>query len=127
MEKRQRRSPQRDLILSVLESKGSHLTVDDIFKAARKKLPKISLATVYRNLGMLEEQKMIMSMLGPENITYYESYKDPHHHFICNECKEITNMDTPGVQMCVKCIESEGGPKVDKVFTTIYGVCTKCK
>jgi len=127
MEKRTRKSPQRELILKILEKNGSHMPVDEIFKLSRKAMPKISLGTVYRNLGTLEAQKAISSMQGPENITFFELYSEPHHHFICEACAEITNLDTPGVNMCVKCIEGEEGPKVNQVLTTIYGVCTKCQ
>lgn len=127
MEKRSRKSPQRDLILQILEKKGGHLAVDEIFSAARKAMPKISLGTVYRNLGTLESQKAISSMSGPENITFFELYSEPHHHFICESCDEITNLNTPGVNMCVKCIEGDEGPKVNQVLTTIYGVCTECQ
>ena len=126
MEKRARRSPQRELILQIIKSDGGHLTVDEVYKRARKKMSKISLATVYRNLGALEQQKAVTQMLGPNNISYFEVYSKPHHHFVCEACDSIKNLDTPGVHMCVKCIEGEEGPKVNAVFTTIYGVYKNC-
>lgn len=127
MTKRVRRSPQRELILQVLMKHGGHLPVDEIFETARHAMPKISLGTVYRNLGTLEAAREISSILGPNNVTLYELFKEPHHHFICEKCSHIENMDTPGVHMCVKCIEGQGGPKVNMVYTTIYGLCSKCR
>jgi len=126
MTKALRKSPQRDLILQVLKEGDGHLPVDLIFAKARKKMPKISLGTVYRNLGTLVEAKAVTSMLGPNNVTFYELFSAPHHHFICETCDVIQNLDSPGVNMCVKCIEDKDGPKVNSVLTTIYGVCSEC-
>lgn len=126
MKKTLRKSPQRDLILQILEKENGHLPVDLIFSKARKKMPKISLGTVYRNLGTLEEAKAIMSMSGPNNITFYELFSGPHHHFICENCDSIKNLSTPGVNMCVKCIEDKDGSKVNSILTSIYGTCSNC-
>lgn len=126
MKKRARRSPQRELILQILEKDAGHLPVDTIYKRARKSMTKISLATVYRNLNELEKAKAVTQMLGPNNISCYEVYSEPHHHFVCKACETIQNLSTPGVHMCVKCIEDNDGARVDAVYTTIYGTCKSC-
>ncbi|MFT7184065.1 MAG: Fe2+ or Zn2+ uptake regulation protein [Oceanicoccus sp.] len=127
MSKRARKSPQRDLILDILKKDAGHLRADEIYKRARKSMSKISLATVYRNLGALEEAKAVTQVLGPNNLSLFEVYAEPHHHFVCESCDSIKNLETPGVHMCVKCIEDKGGAKVNAVYTTIYGVCKTCR
>ncbi len=126
MSKRERKSLQRNLILKILQKNRKHLSVDEIFRKARKEMPKISLATVYRNLAVLEENKFVMSMSGPDNISLFEFYSKPHHHFICKSCKSIANLESPCVSMCVKCVESHEDAQIESIITTIYGVCKKC-
>lgn len=125
--KRKRRSPQRELILDILKNETDHLSVDQIFDAARHRMPKISLGTVYRNLAALTEAQAVMSMVGPQGITLYELYKEPHHHFICEQCDQIQNLDSVGVEVCVKCIQNKEASKITKIYTMIYGSCKDCQ
>ena len=52
-------SRQRDLILSILRDSDTHPTADMIYDDARRKIPHISKGTVYRNLKLLIENKLI--------------------------------------------------------------------
>ena len=46
---------QRQLILEAVRATNSHPTADELFQMIRRKLPTISLATVYRNLNFLSD------------------------------------------------------------------------
>ena len=52
-------SKQRDLIFEIIHESKLHLSAEDIFKEATKKMPNISLGTVYRNLNDLTEEGQI--------------------------------------------------------------------
>lgn len=120
-------SPQRELILQIVLDECGHLTAEDVYHRARKRLPKISLGTVYRNLGTLLELQKIAQMQGLNQVTYYEPFTNPHHHFICKSCGEITDMEAPTVKTCTSCIEGKVGVKVDTVLTTLFGTCAGCQ
>lgn len=125
--KKPRFSPQREAILKIVVDSGSHLSVEDILKKARKSHPQISKATVYRDLQQLEEQQKLSSTQGPGNLTHYEAFTAPHHHFVCRHCGSITNLEAPTVNMCVSCITQKTPVKVESVVTTIFGLCENCK
>ena len=57
-----RKSRQRDLILEELRSVRKHLSADEVYALVRRKLPRISLGTVYRNLEVLTEMGEIQTL-----------------------------------------------------------------
>ncbi len=123
--KKIRFSPQRETILKLILKGGGHLSVDEIYSRARAKMSRISLATVYRNLKQLEEQKQI-SPLQSFNQSYYEPYSAPHHHFFCTHCKEVQNLAAPTVNVCTGCITNKVPIKIERIYTTLVGLCEKC-
>lgn len=126
MAQKPRYSEQREGILQIILDDGGHLAVDKIYSRARINMPRISLATVYRNLKQLEELKKLSQTQGADQVNYYETYSEPHHHFICTSCKSIKNMDAPTVKTCTGCISSTAPIKIDHVVTTLFGTCSDC-
>lgn len=125
-QKRNRFSPQRAAILELILDHGGHLAVEEIYRCARKSMPRISLGTVYRNLEALESQKQIIAAQG-FNLTYFEPYQEPHHHFVCTKCSSIQNVSAPTVSVCTGCIHKNAPFIVHKMITTLFGLCKKCK
>ena len=54
-----RNTKQRKVIIEELRKFHSHPTADEIHRMVRKRLPRISLGTVYRNLALLSQMGMI--------------------------------------------------------------------
>jgi Fur family ferric uptake transcriptional regulator len=54
-----RRSKQREIILEELKKFDSHPSADELYERVRKRLPHISLGTVYRNLEILAREGII--------------------------------------------------------------------
>jgi Fur family peroxide stress response transcriptional regulator len=118
-------SPQREKIKEIVLESNGHFSVDQIFTFTKESFPKISRATVYRNLHHLEKGKHIMSMIAKDQI-HYEKAQKPHHHFICNKCELIENLHSPSVEVCTGCIKNTLAHQIDSVLTTIYGICEGC-
>lgn len=122
-----RYSPQREAVLDIVLKEDAHLSVDEIFTRARKKFPKISRATVYRNLEQLEEMEQVGRMNGPKNISYFEPKRDVHHHFVCQSCGLIEDIWEPTRQGCRSCVQKKTGHVISNVVSTYLGLCTNCK
>ncbi|MGC8659306.1 MAG: Fur family transcriptional regulator, partial [Desulfomonilaceae bacterium] len=54
-----RQTSQRRIILEELAKLKTHPTANEVYEVVRKRLPKISLGTVYRNLELLSESGSI--------------------------------------------------------------------
>lgn len=121
-----RYSEQRETILQIILKSNSHLQAEEIHKKAQKKIPNISLGTVYRNLNQLKELKQVSDFQGPTNL-YFEPYSEPHHHFICEKCEKIENLGFPTINICKACITPKAPFEVTNVAMTIYGNCENCR
>ena len=87
-----RLTDQRRVILASLRGSSDHPTVDDVFIRARKQLPRISLATVYRNLEDMASAGLV-SKLGPaEGPRRYDGRTDPHFHIRCTSCGAVADV-----------------------------------
>ncbi|MGQ9858137.1 MAG: Fur family transcriptional regulator [Thermodesulfobacteriota bacterium] len=84
---------QRRIILEELRNSGNHPTADELFRAVRKRLPKVSLATVYRNLEVLASQGIIRKLAIPGARMRFDGVTQAHLHMRCVKCSRV--MDAP--------------------------------
>lgn len=82
---------QRRAVLEALRellSRGVHPTASDILAIARRRVPGISLATVYNALREFERAGLVASFQY-NGVTYYDKV-EPHLNIICNgEVREV--------------------------------------
>ena len=81
-----RMTRQRRVILDELRKTDSHPTADEVHRRVRRRLPRISLATVYRNLDVLADSGLIgrVDLAGPAR--RYDGMLAHHYHVRCAEC-----------------------------------------
>src|SRR5262249_13714314 len=90
-----RNTKQRQAIFEAIEQHGGHLTADEIYKLVKRRFPRLSLGTVYRNLRVLVEQGNLRELDFGMAVTYFETIKDSHYHLICRVCGHITDVEAP--------------------------------
>jgi Fe2+ or Zn2+ uptake regulation protein len=121
-------SRQREEILKVVKELHNHPTAEDIYMIVKAKDPSVSRSTVYRNLGLLVENKIInkISMLvGPDR---YDYIKEIHNHAICVKCGNIFdfNYDFKYEEIKKSIKEQTGIELLDKGIA-LEGICDSCK
>ncbi len=118
-----RYSHQRETIRRIINSTDTHPTADWIFSESKKKIPDISLGTVYRNLKQLVENGIIRTIYDG-NLTRYDHNTDNHDHLKCKVCGDLFD-----VQLFPKGlyehIKKEFKFDTDMVEMTIIGTCQK--
>lgn len=116
-----RNTNQRQVILEVLRDSYDHPNAYTIYERTRKRLPSISLGTVYRVLNYLEKKSEINKLRI--NDTYrFEGRKENHHHFICKKCHQLFDVFEE-----IKISTSLGGNKIDDYEITFTGICESCR
>lgn len=89
-----RLTPQRHMILSVIEEADGHLSIDEIMERVQKRNPYVSLSTVYRTLELLRELGLVRENHLPGEQPHYESAEGTaHHHLVCRRCRAIIHLD----------------------------------
>jgi Fur family peroxide stress response transcriptional regulator len=77
---------QRTEIYRELASTREHPDAETIYTRVRKRIPAISLDTVYRTLRLLEKKGLISRVGSLGEKTRFDANTDRHHHFVCTEC-----------------------------------------
>lgn len=120
-------SRQREMILDYLMSVNGHPTAEEIFKNMNAKGTQISLATVYRNLGILEEMHKIRRVAHPEEGYCYDRTSRPHHHLHCIRCNQIYDLPLPYEDALNARIASQCGMTVFSHSIMAEGICEHCR
>jgi Fe2+ or Zn2+ uptake regulation protein len=81
-----RMTRQRRMILEELRKLDFHPSADEVYALVRKRLPRISLGTIYRNLETLSELGEIQKLEFGGTIKRFDGYSEPHYHIRCNLC-----------------------------------------
>lgn len=116
---------QRQLILEAVRATNSHPTADELFQMIRRKLPTISLATVYRNLNFLSEIGEIRKLAMPGMPDRFDWRMDPHDHMVCDTCGQVMDFVLPhdlGQEIASAC-----GAQVDGYTLVAHGTCAHCR
>ena len=116
-----RRSRQRDIILRIVRETASHPTAEWVYERARRKIPNLSLGTVYRNLNLLVEENAIQRVMTGDGLVRYDSRLGDHAHFICTETGEVTDMDAPAMDELVENFQRQTGHLVTSCRILFYG------
>lgn len=83
---------QRKAILNELKFHNNHPTADKVYEELRKKLPQISLGTVYRNLEQLAQLGSIRKLAFSGHQKRFDGNLSKHYHIRCPQCDCITDI-----------------------------------
>jgi Fe2+ or Zn2+ uptake regulation protein len=125
-----RNTKQRQAIFDAIERHGGHLTADEVYKLVKRRFPRLSLGTVYRNLRVLVEQGKLRELDFGMAVTYFETVKDSHYHMICRVCGSITDAEMPverRLQSVVAQARNLGGFQIEEHRLDFIGVCAACQ
>ena len=122
-----RYSRQREMIYNYLCSTKDHPTAERIYEGLRKKMPTLSLGTVYRNLKFLQEQGKIQSLTSTDGIEHFDALCCNHVHFICKECGKIIDIEDVDFESMYKMLNLDKDNIVEKMDLSIIGICKNCK
>ncbi len=86
------KSKQRDIILEELKKVDTHPTANEVYIMVQKKLPNISLGTVYRNLEVLSTRKEILKLEKFTGPTRFDGNIIQHYHCQCEICGSVSDI-----------------------------------
>jgi len=124
-----RLTPQRVLLLSLIQSSGKHLDADQLYELARQQGSKIGRATVYRNLKRLVEAGVLRQRFfeEPPIRSYYEmATPAEHYHFTCLRCGKIIEFACPEIEEVTQRLYHTYGIVVSHGNVILSGYCATC-
>jgi Fur family transcriptional regulator, peroxide stress response regulator len=85
-------TPQKLEIFKFLASTTAHPSAQEIFQVMKKKFPRISFSTVYKNLKKLKILKLVREIEMKNNIARFDANLADHHHIINLDSGEILDV-----------------------------------
>jgi Fur family peroxide stress response transcriptional regulator len=114
-------------MLEVLRQTTSHPTAKWIYDKVRRRLPELSLGTVYRNLALLLRQGHVRKLDFGSSFDRFDARTAPHHHFVCEKCGSVSDVDLPVDNSLTRKLQRATGLDVNRHEIRLYGFCEKCK
>lgn len=122
-----RRSRQREVILHELCQLTSHPTVDELFLLVRGRLPRISLATVYRNLELLAERGVIAKLELAGHPRRFDGRATRHTHIRCHNCGAVADLDIQPRETPLAEVQEHTDYRVTGQRIEFVGNCPQCQ
>lgn len=120
-------SKQREIILDTLKENVVHPTAEYLYEKIKSKDPKISLATLYRNLNQLTQNGIIKKIDGLETSSHFDHNTHKHYHFICSKCHRVFDISADVAPDLIEKTENTTGFEIQSHDIVFTGICKECK
>lgn len=120
---------QRDIIAEEFFKRNAHLSADEVLEYARKIDARVSLATVYRTLKLLQDCGLARVHHFGDGQARYEPVVDKrehHDHLICTKCGKIVEFFNQKIEQLQELVAKEHGFLVTNHKMELYGLCRSC-
>ena len=122
-----RKTEQRRVILEELRKLLTHPTADEVYRIVRRRLPRISLATVYRNLETLSAEGLVLKLEFPGASKRFDARTEQHGHIRCIHCGRVDDhFANPRVRLDAS-LSKATGYRIIGVQLDLIGICPRCR
>jgi Fur family transcriptional regulator, ferric uptake regulator len=117
---------QRRIILEELVKLTCHPTADELHQLVRRRLPKISIATVYRNLEILSDEGLVLKMDVSGTQRRFDGTTTDHYHIRCMKCGRLDDVKMEPVRAIEETARESCGYEVVAHRVEFVGICPVC-
>lgn len=121
-----RLTPQRLEIFKGLALATDHPSAEQLHQRLLKKMPTLSLDTVYRTLATFAQNGLVNRVETAESQARFEVASDRHHHLICRQCRTIIDFQWDEIDQLMLPDELHDWGQIEKKNVVIYGTCKEC-
>ncbi|MCI0548605.1 MAG: transcriptional repressor [Candidatus Rokubacteria bacterium] len=118
----------RRVLLEVVRATDSHPSAEWVHRMVRRRRPRVSLGTVYRNLRLLVAEGLVKALPGPQ--ARFDGNVSEHHHFTCLRCGRIADVAGPLAEPQARAlgarIAAATGHRVTHQRIEFFGRCQQC-
>jgi len=122
-----RMTRQRQVILDTVKHLDTHPTADEVYYHVRRRLPRVSLGTVYRNLEILSDQGLIHKIGHCDIQMRFEADLHPHLHLRCIDCGSLRDAPLNPCGELDKAVKAMGASRVFGYRLEFLYRCPSCR
>lgn len=119
---------QRIAVLNaIMQNENKHLNAREIHALVKKQYPEFGLATVYKNLRVLEQEGLVNKLDLFDNTWHYEmNLSEPHCHLLCLKCGTVKELGDGFNHFLYELLLQESNFTIEKRALVLYGYCNTC-
>ena len=126
-EHKYRMTHQRQVMLEEVQKVNTHPTADEVYEMVRKRLPRISLGTVYRNLEILSTSGLILKIGPPSNQMRFDGKTDNHYHIRCVSCGRVEDAPVESFDKLEEAMQKKSNYSILGHRLEFLGICPVCR
>lgn len=124
----ERLTPQRLLVLEIIQNDAGHHTAERIYERVRAIYPYVNVVTIYRSLAWLKAQGLIVETdLGGGQAEYEYIGERPHHHLVCLKCGDQAEFEDRLVEPLLESLRARYGFEPRLEHLAVFGTCHACR
>lgn len=117
---------QRQVVYEAVVASHGHRSPEQIYAAVRKRIPSVSLATVYNNLRLFVEHGMLREVTPHASTLRVDGNLEPHHHLVCTRCKTVQDIEGDFIDFKRLSPQVPDGFDLSQHVVEIFGLCRRC-
>jgi Fe2+ or Zn2+ uptake regulation protein len=117
-----RNTKQKELLSSELDRMHGFFNAEEFHAVAKRKIPHIGIATVYRFLNERTADRKLHSYICDKR-TVYSNSKNNHCHYICQKCGKKQHVDIKNIDSIKRSIKGT----ICHFQIDVYGICEECE
>ncbi|MCQ2373495.1 MAG: transcriptional repressor, partial [Phascolarctobacterium sp.] len=111
------------MIFDIIYKEPRHLTAEDIYRELKELEPKVVLASVYNNLKVLHEKRLIHKVTVEGMPDRYDSI-ERHDHVVCTKCGDLYDFKFKDI---THELEEKLGISISGYELNVNYICPSCK
>ncbi len=117
---------QRQVVYEAVIASHGHYSPEQIYEAVRKKIPSISLATVYNNLRLFVERGLLREVSPHSSTLRVDGNLKAHHHLVCSRCKSVQDIEGDFFDLKRISRQIPSGFDLSQPVVEVFGLCREC-
>jgi Fe2+ or Zn2+ uptake regulation protein len=118
---------QRQVVYEAVVAAHGHHSPEQIYAAVRRRIPSISLATVYNNLRLFVEHGLLREVSPHASTLRVDGNLKPHHHLVCSRCKSVQDIEGDFIDFKRLSPQVPEGFDLTHPQVEIFGFCRRCR
>ncbi|MBN1557122.1 MAG: transcriptional repressor [Lentisphaerae bacterium] len=121
-----RMTHQRMEVYREVTGTGEHPDAETVYRRVKRRVPAISLDTVYRTLNLFERQGLIGRVGATGDRTRFDANVKRHHHFVCMRCGRVTDFYSEALDAFSPPREVREMGHPQSLYVEVRGICKAC-
>ena len=118
---------QRQVVYEAVVAAHGHHSPEQICATVRRRIPSISLATVYNNLRLFVERGLLREVTPHSSTLRVDGNLKPHHHLVCSRCKTVQDVEGDFIDFKRLSPHVPDGFDLTQPLVEVFGLCRRCR